>query len=153
MLGIVIHLLTWHSANAWHTSGINSAEVMLFSEPGWALPNELLHYRKNCTVIGVLLSSAVRAGLLEGWVWEGAIPRVLGCELWGAGWAVTINKVMKWQRRLWTLRSSLIKGMEKRETIAPSGKQNLVDGDDVISLKQFQKQTVHCLKMSSLIEK
>lgn len=43
--------------------------------------------------------------------------------------------------------------MEKRETIAPSGKQNLVDGDDVISLKQFQKQTVHCLKMSSLIEK
>ena len=32
-------------------------------------------------------------------------------------------------------------------------KQNLVDGDDVISLKQFQRQTVHCLKMSLLIEK
>lgn len=41
--------------------------------------------------------------------------------------------------------------MEKRETVAPSGKQNLVDGDDVISLKQFQK--LHCLKMSSLTEK
>lgn len=42
--------------------------------------------------------------------------------------------------------------MEKRETVAPSGKQNLVDGDDVISLKQFQKQTI-LLEMSLLIEK
>lgn len=38
-----------------YASGINSVEVVLFSVPGCALPNELLHYRKNHAMIGVLL--------------------------------------------------------------------------------------------------
>lgn len=46
----------------------------------------------------------------------------------------------------WTYRNSLIKRMERRETAGSVGQQNLVDCNDVISLKQSRK---HCLKMSS----
>lgn len=78
-----------------YASGINSVEVVLFSVPGCALPNELLHYRKNRAVIRVFLEFCGACRPPWGVVWEGAIPRVLGCELRGADWAVTINKVMK----------------------------------------------------------
>lgn len=44
--------------------------------------------------------------------------------------------------------------MEKRETVAPRGKQNLVDGDDIIFTEAIPETNfVHCLKMSTLIEK
>lgn len=78
-----------------YASDINSTEVMLFSVPECALLNELLHYRKNHAVIGVFLEFCGACRPSWGAVWEGAIPRVLRCEMRGADGAVTINKVMR----------------------------------------------------------
>lgn len=136
-----------------YTSGINSAEVMLFSEPGWALPNELLHYRKNCTVIGVLLEfCGVRCSVSPWGVgMEGAIPRALDVN---RGVLVEQSQLTRWwrQRRLLNTRSSLDQRNGEKRDCCPKWKTKSSRWWWRHFTEAIPETNCSLLKMSSLIE-